>query len=185
MRRRRRKRASADRSYSLATAEIIHDRYWARELRNAAFSGVLLFTSLVLLDVSQLRLTPWRAVWWAVLGVLLLIVLTPARISVERRGLDARGLFTHHRVRTDHLVSVRISEGVSRRLVLRDAYGERVVLDPRVLAANPLIWHALDEGARRSRESGTLVCGSRVLEELGRRIDSAECRGILKATGLN
>ncbi|MFE0255789.1 hypothetical protein [Streptomyces sp. NPDC059010] len=163
---------------------MVHDRSWARELRYAVVCGVMLFGVLVLLDWVFRDLTAGRAVLWAALGVLLSTLLTPARVTAERGVLDARGLLTRRRVRTDRLVAVRMSEGVAQRLVLTDTSGGRLVLDPRVLAANPLLWHHLDEGARRSRRRGTLRYGTAVLDRLGRRIDSEACHGILRASGL-
>lgn len=164
--------------------QAVHDRYWARELRSAVLCGVLLFGALELLDWGFVRLTLVRAGWWAVLAVLLLIILTPPRVSAADGGLSARGLVTCHRVRTDRLVSVRLSEGVSPRLILTDASGGRLVLNPRVLLANPLLWHQLDQGARRSQELGTLRCGMPLLERLGRRVDGEACRGILRTSGM-
>ncbi|WP_367318686.1 hypothetical protein [Streptomyces sp. HUAS ZL42] len=155
-----------------------------RELRSAVLYSVLLFGALVLLDWGFERLTAVRAGWWAALAVLLLIILTPPRVSAAQGGLDARGLMTHRRVRTDRLATVRISEGVSRRVILTDTSGGRLMLDPHVLIANPLLWHQLDQGARRSLEQGTLRCGMPVLERLGRRIDGELCRKILRASGM-
>ncbi|WP_328436824.1 hypothetical protein OG828_05640 [Streptomyces sp. NBC_00457] len=163
----------------------VHDRYWARELRSAVLCGVLLFGALVLLDWGLVRLTAVRAGWWAALAVLLLIILTPPRVSAADGGLDARGLVTHRRVRTDRLVTVRMSEGVSQRVILTDTSGGRLMLDPQVLIANPLLWHQLDQGVRRSVQQGTLRCGMPVLERLGRRIDGDACRGILRASGMD
>jgi hypothetical protein len=146
--------------------------------------GVLLFGALVLLDLVFAELTTGRAVLWAALGGLLFIVLTPPRVSARDGLLDSRGLLAHDQVRTDRLADVRVSEGVALRLVLTDECGRRLVLDPRVLTANPLLWHHLDHGVRRSRERGTLPYNSVALERLGRRIDSEACRGVLRASGL-
>lgn len=146
--------------------------------------GVLLFGALILLDWGLVRLTVTRAGWWAALAVLLFAILTPPRVSVADGGLVARGLLTYHRVRTDRLVTVRMSEGITPRLILTDTSGGRLVLDPRVLVANPLLWHHLDQGAHRSTEQGTLRCGMPVLERLGRRIDDEVCRGILRASSM-
>lgn len=163
---------------------MVHDRYWARELRSALLCGALLFGMLVLLDWGLAELTAVRLMWWAALAALLSVILTPPRVSAVDGGLDARGLLRHRRVRTDRLVVVRMTEGVGQRLVLRDESGGRLELDPRVLAANPLLWHHLEQGARRSLERGTLRRGMPVLERLGRRIDRESCRGIRRASGL-
>ncbi|GAA2652655.1 hypothetical protein [Streptomyces vastus] len=168
----------------MAAVAVVHDRYWERELRSAVFYGALLFGALVLLDWGLVGLTATRAVLWAALAVLLLIILTPPRVTAENGGLDARGLLSHHHVRTDCLVAVRMSEGVAQRLVLSDASGGRLVLDPRVLVANPLLWHELDQGARRSLEQGTLRSGMPVLERLRVRIDGEAWRGILRGSGM-
>ncbi|MFF7639868.1 hypothetical protein [Streptomyces canus] len=146
--------------------------------------GVLLFAALVLLDWGLVRLTAMRAGWWATLAALLLIILTPPKVSAADGGLGARGLLTHSWVRTDRLVAVRVSEGVSLRLILTDTSGGRLVLDPRCLVANPLLWHHLDQGVRQSAEQGILRCGMPVLERLGRRIDDEVCRGILRNSGM-
>ncbi|MBC9731181.1 hypothetical protein [Streptomyces sp. TRM68367] len=143
-----------------------------------------MFTALALLDLCLMEPTVGHFVSWAVASGLLLIVLTPPRVRAEQHEWEARGLFTCQRVRTDRLATVHMSEGVAQRLVLRDTQGERLVLDPRVLVANPLLWHALDNGARRSIVRGTLVCGSDVLDRLGQRIDNTVCQGILESSGL-
>ncbi|MFJ9869957.1 hypothetical protein [Streptomyces sp. NPDC101165] len=86
-------------------------------------------------------------------------------------------------VHTDALAAVRQYDGVSSHLVLRDVQGHRVQLDPRILAANPLLWHELDTGVRRSLERGTLHHGAHVLARLGRHIDD-EAQQVLRASGL-
>lgn len=164
---------------------MVHDRSWAGELRDAVLCGVLLFGALVLLDLAFVGLTAVRIFWWAGLSVLLWVVLTPPRVSVEDGELEVRGLVTRHRACTDRLVAVWMAEGVTQRLVLVDTTGSRLELDPRILAANPLLWHRLEQGARRSLESGTLRCGMPVLERLGRRIDGEVSRGIVEASGLD
>ncbi|WP_235092243.1 hypothetical protein [Streptomyces sp. A1-5] len=58
------------------------------------------------------------------------------------------------------------------------------MLDSRIVDANPLIWHLLDAGARRSLALGTLRHGTHALGELADRIDGEEARGVLKASGL-
>ncbi|MDG4859516.1 hypothetical protein P8605_15355 [Streptomyces sp. T-3] len=67
---------------------------------------------------------------------------------------------------------------------LRDAYGGRLQLDPRVLAANPLLWHLLDQGVRHSLTQGSLLAGAKAAEQLGRRIDRVTSRTILRLSGL-
>lgn len=182
MGRRGKVRTSVDGSHRGAAVQVVHDRYWAREVRSAVFYGVLLFGTLMLLDWASSELALVRAAGWGALAVLLAIILTPPRVSATGCRLQARGLLAHHRVHTDHLVAVRISEGVAQRLILSDTSGGRLVLDPRVLVANPLLWHQLDQGARRSIEQETLQCGLPVLERLGRRIDAEVCGGILRVS---
>ncbi|MGW0820250.1 hypothetical protein [Streptomyces sp. NPDC002845] len=185
MERHAKKGASVGGARPVGTARVVHDRYWERELRSAVLCGALLFGLLALLDWGLLvGLTGARTALWAALALLLLVILTPPRVSATDDGLDARGFLTHHRVRTDQLVTVQISEGVAQRLVLSDTSGARLVLDPRVLVANPLLWHALDQGARRSLERGTLRSGAPVLERLGHRVDAEAWRGIARAAEL-
>lgn len=66
------------------------------------FSGVLLFGMLVLLDWGLVGLTATRAVLWAALAVLLLIILTPPRVSAKNGGHERVGLgkFTRRHGRT-------------------------------------------------------------------------------------
>lgn len=87
-------------------------------------------------------------------------------------------------VHTDLLVLVRHSDGMAPRLVLRDALGGRVELDPKVLTANPLLWHRLEQGVRRSRERGLLRCGAAPLQALAERIDHDGARAVFEASGL-
>ncbi|MFI2640780.1 hypothetical protein [Streptomyces sp. NPDC018610] len=75
-------------------------------------------------------------------------------------------------------------DGPSSHLVLRDAHGNRLELDPRILLANPLLWHELDTGVRRSLERGTLRQGADVLHRLGERIDDETAQAVLRASGL-
>lgn len=184
MGRRIRKRASVGGTPRVDAGCTVHDRFWARELRSALLCGVLLFGALVLLDWGLVELTAVRLGLWFVLAVLLVVVLTPPLVSAQGSALDVRGLVTRHRVGIDRLVTVRMAEGVTQRLVLVDTSGNRLELDPRILAANPLLWHRLEQGARRSQEQGTLRCGMPVLERLGRRIDGDVWRGILHGSGL-
>ncbi|MFH8367629.1 hypothetical protein [Streptomyces sp. NPDC018031] len=97
--------------------------------------------------------------------------------------LASRGMFRERLVRTDLLTSVSRPEGVAPRLVLRDVLGHRVELDPEVLAANPLLWHELDRGARLSRRRGLLRCGAAVLAAVGDRVDGDGARRLLGTAG--
>ncbi|MER7188363.1 hypothetical protein ABT404_54425, partial [Streptomyces hyaluromycini] len=85
---------------------------------------------------------------------------------------------------TDSLVYVGQYGDVAAHLVLRDTHGSRLELDPGVLHANPLLWHELDTGVRRSVERGTLRRGADVLARLGHEIDDTNARAVLDASGL-
>ncbi|MFK4106453.1 hypothetical protein ACI2L1_41675 [Streptomyces sp. NPDC019531] len=184
MGRRSRKRGPTGVTRRGGNVGVIRDRSWARELRSAVICGAVFFGALVLLDWGLVGLTAVRSAGWTALAVLLSVILTPPRVSAQDGGLVGRGLVSFHRVHTDRLVTVRLSEGATQRLVLSDTSGGRLELDPRVLIANPLLWHHLERGARRALEQGTLRCGMPVLERLGRRIDAEVCRDILSASDL-
>ncbi len=64
----------------------------------------------------------WRGLLWLALAVLLFVVLFPVRVSAGEDWLAAQWMLRKRRVRTDVLVSVRCLDGVSQRLVLRDAF---------------------------------------------------------------
>ena len=82
-------------------------------------------------------------------------------------------------------MSVRCLDGVSQRLVLRDASGTRVEIDPRVLVNNPELWHRLDEDAQKSAASGTLMCGATALRRVSKRIDHETALTVFKVSGLD
>ncbi|TLS47662.1 hypothetical protein FE633_03530 [Streptomyces montanus] len=146
-------------------------------------SGVLLGL-LLLVDWGTGDLTWWRAALWTTLAVLLFLVLFPPRVAAGAGWLASRGLLREQWVRTDHLVSVRCLDGVGRRLVLRDAFGGRVEIDPRVLTANPPLWHRVDEDARISAARGMLLCGGTALHRLSERIDGETARTVFKVSGM-
>lgn len=147
------------------------DDGWTAELRAACGCSGLLLGLLLVIDMGSGRLTGLRALLWVALAVLLFMVLVPPRVTAGEGWLASRGLLRRRRVRTDCLVGVRWSDGVSLRLVLRDLDGARVEVDPRVLIANPQLWHLLDAGARSSLGRGTLLCGATALRQLSERID--------------
>ncbi|MDX3769106.1 MULTISPECIES: hypothetical protein [unclassified Streptomyces] len=147
------------------------DDGWSAEVRAACGCSALLLGLLLLIDVGSGRITGLRALMWVALALLLLVVLVPPRVTAGEGWLASRGLLRRRRVRTDRLVGVRWSDGVSLRLVLRDLDGARVELDPRVLIANPQLWQLLDAGARSSLGRGTLLCGATALSQLSERID--------------
>ncbi|MFE2147040.1 hypothetical protein ACFXA3_35840, partial [Streptomyces sp. NPDC059456] len=97
-----------------------HDVHWAGERRAAVAVALLLFTALCTVDAGSGRLDVMRGVLWTGLAGLLFVVLLPHRVCVRPGLLSARGLLTTHTVRTDSLVSVRWSDGVDQRVILRD-----------------------------------------------------------------
>ncbi|MER5599131.1 hypothetical protein [Streptomyces sp. NPDC002265] len=160
------------------------DRRWHAGVRYAVGCALVMCGLSLLLDWGAGTLTPARALLWPALSAVLLLALLPQRVTAGRGWLAVRGPVRGHLVRTDALTDVRQCPGVSARLVLRDAFGHRVELDPRVLAANPLLWHDLDTGARRSLERGTLREGAEVLARLGREIDDETARAVLGRSGI-
>ncbi|MEU9124153.1 hypothetical protein AB0C96_30565 [Streptomyces sp. NPDC048506] len=161
-----------------------HDRTWLPEMRAALWCTAGLFTVMLLVDLANGTLTPWRTLCWVTVALLLFSVLAPPRVSAGEGWLASRGLVRTHRVHTDLLVVVRREDGTASRLVLRDALGGRVVLDPKVLTANPMLWHRLDRGVRRSRERGLLRCGAAPLQALADRIDGDGALAVFEASGL-
>jgi len=148
------------------------------------YCAVAFFGLSLLVDGYSGGLTLSRAVLCAVLGAVVFAVLLPPRVTAGQGWLAVRGLLREHRVRTDALVTVESYGTVASRVVLRDAYGGWAELDPQGLAANPLLWHLLDAGARRSRAGGTLRSGTDVLRELAERIDGERARAVFRASGM-
>ncbi|MEV7378257.1 hypothetical protein [Streptomyces lydicus] len=161
-----------------------HDRTWLSELRAALGCSGGLLALMLLVDLANGTLALWRALCWTAVAVLLLAILCPPRVTAGEHWLASRGLVRTRRVHTDLLVAVRGEGGPAPRLVLRDALGGRVVLDPAVLTANPVLWHRLDQGVRRSRERGVLRCGAAPLRTLADRIDGDGARAVFEASGL-
>ncbi|MFD8391654.1 hypothetical protein ACFV2N_21275 [Streptomyces sp. NPDC059680] len=112
-------------------------------------------------------------------------MLCPARVSAGGNWPASRRLVREHRVRTVLLVSVRCLDGVSPRLVLRDARGGRVGIDPHVLVRNPQLWFRLDEGARKAAADGSLRCGTTALGGLARRVDRETAHAVFRVSGLD
>ncbi|WKK22060.1 hypothetical protein QZH56_25060 [Streptomyces olivoreticuli] len=165
-------------------AVLAHDRNWRREARAAWYSGVALTGALTLIDLARGALDGFRGGCWVALGALLLAVLMPQRVTAGEGWLATRGLLRERRVRTDLLTQVRRSDGITPRLILRDAGGARVELDPAVLVDNPLLWHHLDTGARRARTVGLLREGATPLACVARRVDDEVARELLREAGL-
>ncbi|MFF8991001.1 hypothetical protein ACF09H_13840 [Streptomyces sp. NPDC014983] len=76
-------------------------------------------------------------------------------------------------------------DGISPRLLLRDAPGGRVEIDPEVLVRNPHLRFRLNEGARMAVDDGLLLCGQTALRRLSIRMDREAARAVFKASGLD
>ncbi|MET8328224.1 hypothetical protein [Streptomyces sp. NPDC005181] len=161
-----------------------HDEDWAGDVRFAVGCAASLLGLLLAVDAAAGRLTWLRVLLWSVLATALCVVLAPPRVCAGVGWFSSRGLLRARTVRTDRLVSVRWSDGVSQCLVLRDADGCRVEVDPRVFIANPALWHRLDQDARPSVERGTLLCGATAMRQLGERIDRRTARTVFQVSGL-
>ncbi|MFF0203206.1 hypothetical protein [Streptomyces sp. NPDC005017] len=161
-----------------------HDHRWARDVREAAWSGGGLHAALLLIDCGSGRFTLWRGMLWAALALLLFLVLFPAHVTAGENWLASRRLLGERRVRTDLLVSVRCLDGVSQRLLLRDALGAQVLIDLRPLLNNPDLWHRLEEGARKADADGLLLCGRTALQRLSVRADRETALAVFKVSGL-
>lgn len=113
------------------------DRHWRGSVRFAAACALAFGTMALLVDWDAHTLTPTRTLLWLTLAATVFAVLLPQRITAGPGWLTARGPLTSRTVHTDALVAVRQYGDVSSHLILRDAYGHRLELDPRVLIANP------------------------------------------------
>lgn len=160
------------------------DRTWRGSARLAVGAALGFGGLTFLVDWDAGTLSPARALLWLTLSAVILSMLLPARVTAGPGWLAVRGPFRRRTVRTDSLVYVGQYGDVSAHLVLRDSHGSRLELDPGVLHANPLLWHELDTGVRRSQERGTLRRGAEVLAQLGHEIDDANARAVLEASGL-
>ncbi|WP_327691887.1 MULTISPECIES: hypothetical protein [unclassified Streptomyces] len=164
--------------------EATNDLQWAQELWSSVRCAGVLLVVLLLVDWGSGRLAPWRAALWLALAGLLFVALYPARVSAGEGWLSSRRMLREHRVRTDLLVSVRHLDGISQRLLLRDAFGRRIEIDPDVLVTNPQLWYRLDEDARKSAAGGTLLCGATALRHISQRVDRETARAVFKVSGL-
>ncbi|MEE4422187.1 MULTISPECIES: hypothetical protein [Streptomyces] len=160
------------------------DRHWRADARRALRYPLAFVGLIMMLDWGAGSLTLPRAGLWTGLGVAILAVFLPSRVTAGDGWLAVRGLMGERRVRTDALITVRRCGVIASDLVLRDAHGGWLELDPHVLETNPLLWHLLDAGARRSLERGTLRHGGQVLQALAERIDGQEARAVFRASGL-
>ncbi|WP_409057586.1 hypothetical protein [Streptomyces sp. SYP-A7185] len=164
--------------------EVVSDRRWAGDVRAAVFCALTLFALIDLIDWASGTLDVVRGVLWAGLSALLYLILHPARVSAGPGWLAVRGVLRHRHVCTGLLTAVRQGEGIAPRLVLCDSLGNRVEVDPQVLAENPLLLHRLDAGARGARACGLLRTGSEVLGRLVTRLDGEGAEGVFEASGL-
>ncbi|MEU5437727.1 hypothetical protein AB0G73_30730 [Streptomyces sp. NPDC020719] len=176
--------ATATTRDSRPSAPLAYDLGWAGEARTAGGCAAVVLGLLLLIDTSAGTLTAPRAALWLGLAALLLAVLWPARVSAGPGLLVSRTLTRTRAVRTDRLVSVRWSDGVAQRLLLRDADGNRAEIDPQVLVHNPPLWRFVDEGARTSVARGMLCCGETALRQVSARIDGETARAVFKVSGL-
>lgn len=167
------------------SGEPANVREWAQDLWSAARCAGVLLALLLLVDWGTGRIALWRAALWFALSGLLFVVLYPARVSAGTNWLASRRLVRERRVRTDLLVSVRCLDGISPRLLLRDALGGRVEIDPEVLLRNPQLWYRLNEGARKAAADGLLLCGQTALHRLSVRMDRETAQAVFKASGLH
>ena len=161
------------------------DRHWRGNARLAGCCALVFCAMADLVDWDARTLTPLRALVWVALSLAVFTVLLPPHVSAGPGLLTTRGPLYRRTIHTDALTAVTQYGGVSSHLVLRDVHGHRLELDPRVLIANPVLWHELDTGARRSLERGTLHQGFDVLRRLGRRIDDETVRAVLRQSGLS
>ncbi|WP_210585919.1 hypothetical protein [Streptomyces sp. GESEQ-35] len=161
------------------------DRHWRGSVRFAAACALVFGTMTLLVDWDAHTLTPTRALLWLALTTAAFAVLLPQRVTAGPGWLTVRGPFGRHTVHTDALIAVRHYGDISSHLILRDAHGQRLELDPRVLIANPLLWHELDTGVRRSLERGTLPQDPDDLRRLRHRIDDETARAVLRASGIS
>ncbi|MFI5641926.1 hypothetical protein ACIA8H_31490 [Streptomyces goshikiensis] len=162
-----------------------HDIHWAGEMRSAIGFASLLLTALFAVDAGSGRLDVTRGLLWAGLACLLFAILLPHRVSVRPGLLSAQGMLTTHTVRTDSLVSVRWSDGVAQRMILRDLHGSQVEIDPTVLARNPAMWHLFDADSRSSIGQGSLRRGTTALRQLAQRIDRETAQTVFQVSGLH
>ncbi|MER7972626.1 hypothetical protein [Streptomyces sp. NPDC096080] len=154
------------------------DRRWRSQARAGAGCALLFLALTLLLDRAAGTLTLPRALLWTALSAVLLAVLVPPRIRLAAGRLTVRGAWRERTVRADALVSVRQQEGVSAHLVLYDADGHHVQLDPRALAASPFLRHELETSVHRSQRAGTLREGGRLIARLSREADAEALRGM-------
>jgi hypothetical protein len=166
-------------------SKTVRDDRWPSEARVAGGCAALLFGLLLAVDAAAGALSTAHVAAWCFLAVLLFVVMLPRRIRAGEGWVASRGLLREQRIRTDRLVSVRWPEGVGRRLVLRDADGGRVELDPRALLASPQLWHRVETDAMACLDAGTLLYGADTLRRVSERLDRDTARTVFRASGLD
>ncbi|MFG2755216.1 hypothetical protein [Streptomyces wuyuanensis] len=102
-----------------------HDVHRSGERIAALAAAVLLFTALFAVDAGLGSLDVTRGAVWTGLSGPVFVILRPSRVAVCPGRPSTRGTPTTDTVRTDCLVSVRCSDGVSRRMILRDTAARR------------------------------------------------------------
>ncbi|MCX4633445.1 hypothetical protein [Streptomyces sp. NBC_01443] len=163
---------------------LAHDIHWPGERRSAVGVASFLYAALLVMDAGFGELDATRGALWTGLGALAFVILLPTRICAGPGQLRVRGLLVERSVRTDSLVSVRWSDGVNQRMILRDTEGSQVEIDPTVLVRNPAMWRRLDTDTRTSIRRGTLLCGATSLRRLAKRIDREAAHTVFKVSGL-
>jgi len=161
------------------------DRHWRGSARLAVSCALAFCAMSILVDWDAGSLTPLRALLWVTLSAAVCAVLLPPRVTAGPGWLAVRAPWRRRVIHTGALTAVRQYDGVSSHLVLRDVHGHSLELDPRTLAANPLLWHELETGVRRSLEGGTLRVGADVMARLGQHIDDETLQAVLRASGLS
>ena len=148
-----------------------HDAGRARGTVSAVGVAASLLFLLEGVDAVASSITVTRALLWAGLGVVLFAILWPAHVTAAAGVLTSHGLVRSRHVHLGRLTSVAWHDGVSQRVILRDTDGNRLEFDPRVLVADPLLWHALQAGARASTARGTLATGRVAMRRLSSRVE--------------
>lgn len=169
---------------SPAPPPVLDDRTWHPSARLAAVCSLTFAALTFLVDWDAGTLTPPRAALWLTLSTALFLVLLPPHVTATPGRISVRGPLSRTVIDVGALTVVRQYSGPSAHLILRDVHGGRAELDPRVLKANPLLWHELDTGVRRSLERGTLREGAEIAVRLVDEIDGETARAVLRASGL-
>ncbi|MFI5617145.1 hypothetical protein [Streptomyces sp. NPDC051567] len=163
---------------------FVRDARSAGESRCAVVVAALFPLLLLAVDAAAGSTSGRRTLLWAALGLVLLAVLWPTRVRATTGLLTTRGLLRGRHVRTDRLASVAWHDGIAQRLVLEDTEGNRLELDPRVLAADPALRHVLDQDIRTSLRHGTVRHGAPLLQRLALLLDTETARTVFRVSHL-